>query len=967
MACLAESVEIKTYSNGNDVTGSDNFDNGVFTAVSSGNGFFAIALYQENELSEIVFSDNKEELNNIKLNIVIDNAQKYKMKVFRFDKDGTPLCINESLDGQPKDYKVYLNETFDNGCFNSGCSSVNGETIILDNGRVKLVNTSSNNPRFGFFNVPYLDNNIIIEADFELPQGASCFGARLISTYLNGPKPIAYMSAGGLKASASGNAPILVDDEIIESDGIFRISLKIDLESKTYDIYYNRVKCNATSQDISSAINDSIFTDGIDLIIPNLTEAGTIYVDNIRVYSGKEFADIGEERASVNKLDFKGSENMVSSIYKRPNSTEIAAKVLNSNHPRLLINSEKLQEIKNSDDELINEWKRTIIAKADEFVLKNTYRYALSTTGALADIDDSLDMMMHLGMAYMLTGDTKYPNRAYKEVEVLYNVPFVKKNGDEIPIGKRDFWNSKEYLDVSEISFIVSLCYDWMYDAWTAAQREEFSQNIFEKGLKRAYQSYYGELAPTVAGGTDWWQKTSNWNPVCNGGAFTSAIAFMEDDVYLCSNVAEAAVRALEYYLPSYAPSGAWAEGPTYWIYAMKYLTVICSTLDSVCGTDYGISKSEGLENSQFYALSCEGTTGVFNFGDSGNGHVNIPFTLYWAKKYNNPDIGGASVLNKNKYGFETNVFDLIYYDKNYVNNSFIKPLSDYYSGTELVTFASGHDESATTLAMTGGPGVATSHDHLDSGGVIAEKNGVRVLCDTGAENYEARSYFGARRYHHYKARPEGHNIFVINPHNLYTEDGASFYHGQSENAFSKVEYDEDEKLAVIDLSEAYSRDASCAKRKIYLEGSNAVIEDEITLKNNESLIEWYYHFEHMAKAPLKSSNGYAYGDGYCSYTVSDDKKSVVLEFKDFILSDKEKIEYIGSTKTFTLSFETSEDYEIEIRDAVRSSHDSAVIESLIKSGSFYGDWYNTTNNMKKIVVKMNNASGNVKLKAILW
>ena len=121
-----------------------------------------------------------------------------------------------------------------------------------------------------------------------------------------------------------------------------------------------------------------------------------------------------------------------------------------------------------------------------------------------------------------------------------------------------------------------------------------------------------------------------------------------------------------------------------------------------------------------------------------------------------------------------------------------------------------------------------------------------------------------------------------------------------------------------------------------------------------------------MAKAPLKSSNGYAYAEDYCSCTVSDDKKSVLFEFKDFILNDREKIEYTGEIKKFKLSFETTQDYEIEIRDAIRNSYDSSVIQSLAESGSFYGDWYNTINPMKKIVVKMKSASGNVKLKAVL-
>ena len=84
-------ADIKIFSNGNDVTSSKVFNNGVFSAVSEGSGLFAIALYTEDELQKISFAQTEEDLEEYRVNMVINNAQNYTMKVFRFDENGNPI------------------------------------------------------------------------------------------------------------------------------------------------------------------------------------------------------------------------------------------------------------------------------------------------------------------------------------------------------------------------------------------------------------------------------------------------------------------------------------------------------------------------------------------------------------------------------------------------------------------------------------------------------------------------------------------------------------------------------------------------------------------------------------------------------------------------------------------------------------------------------------------------------------
>lgn len=956
-------AEIKTYSNGNNVSSSNVFNNGIFSAVSEGTGFFAIALYSEGELKKLNFAQSEDELEEYRVNMVIDDAEKYTMKIFRFDENANPLCINSSLSPLVDNHKIYINESFDNG---SNVVEFNSSTMVLSDGRACITyNGSSNGTRFGTFLIPYPDENIIVEADFELPSDGACGYAHLMSVYNGGPKCAVYLHPDGIKQSTSGSSTneAIVPRSVINADKKFNIAMKINIETRTYDIYYNRQKVTESPRSLSGSISYEGRYDGFSMYIPIVLSEGSIYVDNIKAYSGTEFVDIGNRIPNVNRMDITGSPTWETDIYERPGRYTIAEKVLSTDHPRILLNKEKVEEIKNAKTGRIAKWRDIILPKADSYIDTEPYSYKISSSDSMENIDDAINMFMHLGLAYQLTGDMKYPERAYKELEVIYNVAGNKTT----PGGGPDYWNSYSYLCVSELSYAVSICYDWMYDAWTAEQKQAICDNIMERSIKRAYQAIYTELAPTVVGGTSWWKNSNNWNGVCNGTHFLTAIAFMESEPYMCANIAEACYRAFEYMLPRYAPMGAWTEGASYWSYALKYLSVSCAVMDDIFGTDFGIHKTEGLENSMFYALSCEGKTGVMNFGDVGGGHVHAPFLFYWAKKYNNSDIGGAAIYAMNKFGFTPNIYDLLYYDEAYINEDFLQPLSSFYKGTEVVTFASGYDDNDTYLAISGGLGTATSHDHIDSGGIVLEKNGLRVLCDSGAEHYAAASYFSTNRYFYYKARPEGHNIFVINPQNLLDASG-KYYHGQAIDALSEITaYDADKQTAAMDLSAAYARDASKAQRTMSMVGDSAVIEDEIellsdaTMPSDGSYIEWYWHFKDTATAVVNNTTKYGVTD-YGTAVINEDGKSVTLTFKDYT-HDGSKFSYPGTSKSFTLSFESDTDFEIEIRDAVRNPYDAEKIAALQAAGTFSKDYYNSRNTISKVVVKMSGASGNIKLK----
>ena len=315
------------------------------------------------------------------------------------------------------------------------------------------------------------------------------------------------------------------------------------------------------------------------------------------------------------------------------------------------------------------------------------------------------------------------------------------------------------------------------------------------------------------------------------------------------------------------------------------------------------------------------------------------------------------------------------------MDETYSQPLASYYKGTEVVTLASGKKVTDSCIAISGGKGTATSHDHIDSGAVLIEKNGLRFIGDSGAEHYAATSYFSTNRFWYYKARPEGHSIFVINPQNLFDSNGTSYYMGQSKSGVSEItEYKPDEKSATMDLSAAYARDALSASRKISLDGDKIIIEDDISLRSdalpdesvnsdasireNGNVIEWYWHYKDTATAVVNNTTKYGATD-YGTVQISDDGKSATLIFRDYEYKNS-RFTYPGTVKKFTLTFESNADFEIEVRDAVRNPYDANEIAKLQAAGTFDKDYHNSRNTMSKIVVKIKNASDDVRMKTII-
>ncbi|HBC86960.1 MAG TPA: hypothetical protein DCZ94_08410, partial [Lentisphaeria bacterium] len=361
----------------------------------------------------------------------------------------------------------------------------------------------------------------------------------------------------------------------------------------------------------------------------------------------------------------------------------------------------------------------------------------------------------YLSLAYRMTKDRRYLDRAQKEM--LACAAFTD-------------WNPSHFLDVAEMTGALALGYDWLYNDLDPEARRTIRMAIVEKGLRQGQK---------VKGG--WVTGTSNWNQVCHGGLTLAALAVLEDEPELASELLVRAVECVPNSMREYAPDGAYPEGPTYWGYGTSYNVLMLAALESVLGSDFGLCETKGFLDTPEFLINVAGPTRLFfNYSDcSANGGVE-PAMYWFALKKNEPGLLVVEKERLKKYlagkhrpeGAGNRFFPfMLLWAKPFAE---MKPPSEFsWKGgghTPLGIHRSGWDENATFVAMKGGS-PSTSHAHMDIGSFVMDADGVRWAEDLGMQGYESLESKGVGlwknaqdggRWTVFRLNNRGHNTLVV-------------------------------------------------------------------------------------------------------------------------------------------------------------------------------------------------------------
>lgn len=496
-----------------------------------------------------------------------------------------------------------------------------------------------------------------------------------------------------------------------------------------------------------------------------------------------------------------------------PPTEETVLATLRPEHPRLLVLADDLARVREfiASDPVARGYRDALRESGRKILAEPPVERVLIGPRLLDVSRRALERVYTLALLYRLDGDRRWAERATREL--LAAAAFSD-------------WNPSHFLDVAEMTHALAIGYDWLYDTLSAADRATVVGAIVEKGLRPAEREYGRK--------TFWVTANHNWNNVCNGGIATGALAVADEAPELARALLVRAITGLPRALASYAPDGAWAEGPGYWGYATKYTVLAFGVLHSALGTDFGLSQSPGLAEAGLFRLQGVGPGGLFfNFADAGERSGDEPSLFWLARRYDNPALALGA---REAAGGRGSARDLLWYDPRGDRDDLARVgLDSRYVATHLAFFRSAwHDPQALYVGFKGGDNGA-NHSHLDLGTFVLDALGRRWALDLGPDDYNLPAYFGKERWNYYRLRTEGHNTLTLDGRNQDPKAVAPLVAFQSSP---------DAAFAIADLTAAYAPAGATAARRglALLPGRDRVlVQDEIATTRPVEVV-WAMH-----------------------------------------------------------------------------------------------------------------------------
>ncbi|HSW01865.1 MAG TPA: heparinase II/III family protein [Sedimentisphaerales bacterium] len=480
---------------------------------------------------------------------------------------------------------------------------------------------------------------------------------------------------------------------------------------------------------------------------------------------------------------------------------------LEARHPRLMLKDADLARLRAAypEDPALRKCVLDTLKDANDCRNRPPLVHRLEGPRLLSVSRDCLRRVYSLAMAYRWTGQDRYAAKARENLLEVCNFPD---------------WNPSHFLDTAEMSHAVGVGYDWLFDYLDSQTRDRIRTALIEKGLKPGLEIYDKN---------GWWAKSEhNWNQVCNGGMIVGALAIAETDPSYAERIIPAAVKSLPSALKSYAPDGAWGEGPGYWSYATHYTAYGLTALDTALGNTFGLLEVDGLSKAGLFPVYTAGPTGLYlNFADVGERSSRRPMPcMFWlARTFHNPLYAYSE--HEQIAQRSASAAHLVWYAAK--PRTARKQLDSYFRGqVEVVTMRSAWDDPNALFAGIKAGYNQVNHGHLDLGNFELDALGVRWVRDLGSENYNLPGYWeskrGGKRWSYYRLGSASHNVIMI--------DG-QHQDALAKSSITKAQINGEQPVAVVELTDAYDDFAGSARRGLaMIEGRRAVlVQDELDIK----------------------------------------------------------------------------------------------------------------------------------------
>ena len=515
-----------------------------------------------------------------------------------------------------------------------------------------------------------------------------------------------------------------------------------------------------------------------------------------------------------------------------------------SGHPFVLADKEAFDIVRNEvNNNSFNSYTKalynSVIDNADALSDENTYpvlEYVLDEEDSILPISrEVINRMIILGYAWQITGEKKYADRAWKE---LQNVCSYKD------------WCPSHFLATAEMAFAVSIGYDWFFDYLSQEQKDLLSDTVWKYAINHGLDDNHWFT----------WSK-NNWNSICYSGLGIASMVFSENNPERATKFLSMCYKNMPVAFENFTPDGVYAEGPGYCQSGMNSIVYFIASSRNFFGSDFGMSEIAGFKELGYFPVYITTPTGMFNFGDNKADQLFTPVLHWYASEYNAPllsayqkndipkefEVNSSENTERNGGGKEDALSSLWYnraFDKKTVSFE-DEPLCCYLAsdaGQPLVLMRSAYLEKNATFAGIKGGYNFINHGDLDIGTFVFDALGERWAEELGPGAYDAPNYFlntpAGGRWKNYSKRAEGQNTLVINP--AMTLDDQYVL---AECDFNFFEPRDNGAEAILDMTDAYRMNGATKVIREFELYNNSCLEIIDTIKCLiPSEIYWFMH-----------------------------------------------------------------------------------------------------------------------------
>ncbi|MBQ4629674.1 MAG: heparinase II/III family protein [Clostridia bacterium] len=563
---------------------------------------------------------------------------------------------------------------------------------------------------------------------------------------------------------------------------------------------------------------EKYFTDGLGL---------QIYTDKTCLNEGMIIAGKSKYTAPTNEEELQQLNDFLWLLHP---TDEVITNIYNASpmkgqHPRIHANAEDFARLREEikTDPYKQLWSSAVIGEANNIINQAVVFYELRDGSRLLSVSREVEKKLYaLSMAYQLTGEQKYVDRAWKELEAVCAFPD---------------WHPAHALDVGEMAPGVAVAYDWMYHAFTPEQRQFIEKGIYNNCLYDAnilYETAKGQMSTLCIG-------DSNWVNVTAGGMSIACLAVMDVYPEIATRVLGGTVKAMSNLMWRFAPYGSWYEGPGYWDLTYQYTVKMLDGLDTVFGTTLGLDSAEGLQYAAEAELQQQSPFGIYNYGDGGEGTKVYNSEMIWlAHRYNADAAASITIKNAMLSNGEDYALALLWKESDFNIEESTLDLDKYYEDAYVrVMRDTWEGDEQTFVGVHAGP-THTDHLHLDGASFVFDSMGVRWARDIGMGNYNAANYWdekpGSDKWKMYRMRAESHNTIVIN------QKGSVEDHVVDSDApFTKLESKPKGTITVVDTTDLFIKGVKSGKRGFAFcdNRTSLVIRDEVNVDAGSD-IYWF-------------------------------------------------------------------------------------------------------------------------------